>query len=242
MVWGTICEIGEIMPLGPAISREIKDAIAAIWIEDSKQKSTEIMNKLKNNFPEVTLPSLRTVQNEITKIKKKLIDEDNKEWQLHDMVDLPIPDQAGGLLSRLWRYQHERGLGFSVLQARFAWIIHTTCSELDDYDVLSVATHYALERRLGSSKDSVLSRFLDGLMAYQPWISESDKNTFVLAVNEGRIPFPTNHLGWKLFLYCMGAKTDPKPDIISPNTVVKFPPPVFSDTKEWSDEILRKYG
>ena len=209
-------------------------------------RAKEVLAKLESELPDgERVPSLRAVQRVLTEARNSSDTLGDQEWGIHLMPTLELPAFALPILTRLSRMQERVGSTLTCRDARWAWQVKYAAPELEDGDVLSIATQYSFEEwlygrideKLGTDDDSMVW-FLDKLLTYQPWASDQNRREFVSAIPD-RIPFPSESLTWATWTYCLGAPA-PKGftfEIESAHQVASMPPPPLHSTKGWFREM-----
>ena len=239
------------MAKGGFISPVEKRNILEIYARDPSMRAKEVRAKLISELLDgKRVPSLRAVQRVLGEGRNSSDPLGDQEWALHLMPTLELPAFALPILTRLSRMQERVGSTLTCRDAKWAWHVKSAAPELEDRDVLSIATQYSFEEwlygrideKLGTDDDSMVW-FLDKLLTYQPWASDQNRREFVSAIPD-RIPFPSESLTWATWAYCLGA---PAPEgftfeIESAHQVASMPPPPLHSTKEWFREMKIIWG
>ena len=239
------------MAKGPKVRPEEKRKVLEIYARDPSMRAKEVRAKLICELLDgKRVPSLRAVQRVLGEGRNSSDPWGDQEWALHLMPILELPAFILPILTRLSRMQERGGSTLTCRDAKWAWYVKSAAPELEDRDVLSIATQYSFEEWLygrideksGTADDSMVW-FLDKLITYQPWASDQNRREFVSAIPD-RIPFPSESLTWSLWAYCLGA---PAPDEFtfnfeSPHQVASMPPPPLHNTREWFREMKIIWG
>ena len=239
------------MSKGPKVRPEEKRKVLEIYARDPSIRAKEVRAKLESELPDgKRVVKLRTVQQILGDARKSSDSLEDQEWALHLMPTLELPAFALPILTRLSRMQERVGSTLTCRDAKWAWHVKSAVPELEDRDVLSIATQYSFEEwlysrideKLGTDDDSMVW-FLDKLLTYQPWASDQNRRDFVSAIPD-RIPFPSESLTWATWAYCLGASAPDefKFNFESPQQVPSMPPPPLHNTKEWFWDMKMIWG
>lgn len=234
------------MAKGAFVSPTEERKILEIYARNTSMRAKEVLSRYVNDLSdERRVLSLRAVQRILGNARKSSDPLEDQEWAFHLMPTLGLPAFALPILTRLSRMQERVGSTLTCRDARWAWHVKSAAPELEDRDVLSIATQYSFEewlygrmdKKLGSDDDSIVW-FLDKLITYKPWASDQNRREFVSDIPD-RIPFPSQSLTWAIWAYCLGAppSEDCTFNFESPHQVASMPPPPWHNTKEWYLEM-----
>ena len=140
------------------------------------------------------VPARRTVAN-YTKRYDDLPD-DVKEldnpFQWHRLESYGLPgESSASLLEALFYFKEQFPFGTTVFSARralWSWRVHLAAPELNIDDVLFLAERFIVREKLRDLLNiSVTMGDLDSHLAYRPWLSESRRNIYKQAIDDGRV-------------------------------------------------------
>ena len=164
--------------LGPRVNPAVKKRALRLKWENPKWGATRIGKILKEEYPDVRLPSDRQMYRWIKDLPA--VTDEDRPWRFSQNDRADLPWEATPLLLRLAR-SHATQLTNCV--ARWCWRVHIGAPDLSDGDTFGLGKEYADRDWLGRIlKTEPYFDDLDGVLTYQPWKSQESYTQYVQAI------------------------------------------------------------